>query len=421
VERGEPTLVPPVEDTVEKGNLYFLSNIDNFPLKITTVYCYQPKDNKASNEEEKLVETLKSSLAKVLVHYYPLAGRLTTDSDGRLVVDCTDEGAVFVEAKANCTIHEIGDDTVAMAKLVYEDPTAKNIIEMPPLAAQVTRFKNGGFVLGLCMNHLILDGRAAMDFINSWAEIARGLSLEVPPFMDRSMLRARNPLKIEFPHDEYASIEDISNTDDLYNESVIYKSFCFDNEKIQKLKMAAMEDEVLDKCTTFEVISAFIWKSRTQALKLRYDQKVKYALVVDGRLRFDPPLPENYFGNGVVMTSCLTSAGELIEKPLSFAVGVIREAIHKVTDQYMRSVIDYVEVKQPYLSMASTLLVSTWTRLSLDNMDFGWGKPFLVGPAYVPGRELALFSSRLTEKNKINVLLSFPASTMKIFEELMNI
>ncbi|KAG5530901.1 hypothetical protein RHGRI_025751 [Rhododendron griersonianum] len=301
--RGEPTLVPPAEDTIEKGNLYFLSNIDNFPLKITTVYCYQPTENEGNIEEEKLVEVLKSSLSKVLVHYYPLAGRLTTDSEGRLVVDCTDEGAVFVEAKAHCTIQEIGDDTVAMAELVYESPAAKNIIEVPPLAAQV------------------------------------------PPFLDRSILRARNPPKIEFPHHEYASIEDVSNTDDIYNENIIYKSFCFEYEKIQKLKMAAMEDGVVDKCSTFEVVSAFIWKSRTQALKLRYDQRVKYVLVVDGRLRFDPPLPENYFGNGVVITS----------------------------------------------------------------------------PAYVPGRELAIFCPNPKEKNVIDVLLSFPASSMKIFEELMNI
>lgn len=138
--RGEPTLVPPAEDTIEKGNLYFLSNIDNFPLKITTVYCYRPTENEGNIEEEKLVEVLKSSLSKVLVHYYPLAGRLTTDSEGRLVVDCTDEGAVFVEAKAHCTIQEIGDDTVAMAELVYESPAAKNIIDVPPLAAQVCYF-----------------------------------------------------------------------------------------------------------------------------------------------------------------------------------------------------------------------------------------------------------------------------------------
>lgn len=41
---------------------------------------------------------IKEALAKVLVYYYPLAGKLVEDSDGKLIVDCTGEGAVFVEA-----------------------------------------------------------------------------------------------------------------------------------------------------------------------------------------------------------------------------------------------------------------------------------------------------------------------------------
>ncbi|KAH7843778.1 hypothetical protein Vadar_020658 [Vaccinium darrowii] len=47
-----------------------------------------------------MTNVIRDALSKVLVHYYPVAGRLTTDSDGRLVVNCMDEGAVFVEAKA---------------------------------------------------------------------------------------------------------------------------------------------------------------------------------------------------------------------------------------------------------------------------------------------------------------------------------
>ncbi|KAH7849066.1 hypothetical protein Vadar_012448 [Vaccinium darrowii] len=79
----------------------------------------------------------QEALSKVLVPYYPAAGRLTMDSDGRLVVHCTDEGAVFVEAKADCTIEDIGNDTVAMERLVYDTPSAKHLIEVPPLAAQL--------------------------------------------------------------------------------------------------------------------------------------------------------------------------------------------------------------------------------------------------------------------------------------------
>ncbi|KAG5530885.1 hypothetical protein RHGRI_025737 [Rhododendron griersonianum] len=293
LEKGEPALVPPAEDTNRKGTLYFLSNIDHrYQVKVRTVYCFKPSHDGRDGGGGDVTEVVRDALSKVLVPYYPVAGRLTTDSDGRLAVDCNDEGAVFVVAKAGCTIEEIGDDTVTMEKLV-------------------TKFKDGGFVLGICVNHMIFDGPNAMEFINSWGEIARGLSLKVPPFTDRTLLKARNPPEIEFDHPEFLQMEDISNTSDLYEEELLYKSFCFDVNKLERVKAKAMEDGVLVKCcSTFEAMSGFIWKSRTQALKLKHDQKTKLLLVVDGRSRYYPPLPGNYFGNGIGLTSCICSAGK---------------------------------------------------------------------------------------------------------------
>lgn len=136
VRQGEPTLVPPAEDT-QKG-LYYLSNLDqNIAVIVQTIYCF--KDDSKGNEEA--AEVIKEALAKVLVHYYPLAGRLTISPEGKLIVDCTGEGAVFVEAEADCEMEEIGDiakpDPVTLGKLVYNIPGAKNILEIPPLVAQV--------------------------------------------------------------------------------------------------------------------------------------------------------------------------------------------------------------------------------------------------------------------------------------------
>nr|DAD30488.1 TPA_asm: hypothetical protein HUJ06_009339 [Nelumbo nucifera] len=195
VKQGEPTLVPPVEET-QKG-LYFLSNLDqNIAVIVRTIYCF--KSEEMGNE--RAANIIKEALAKVLVHYYPLAGRLTISSEGKLIVDCTGDGAIFVEAEANCTLEDIGDttkpDPVTLGKLVYDIPGAKNILEIPPLVAQVTTFKCGGFVLGLGINHCMFDGLGAMEFINAWGETARGLPLKVPPFLDRSpsalILRSSN-------------------------------------------------------------------------------------------------------------------------------------------------------------------------------------------------------------------------------------
>ncbi|KAJ0113248.1 hypothetical protein Patl1_03069 [Pistacia atlantica] len=193
------------------------------------------------------------------------------EKSGEVIKNALEKGPVFVEAEANCSMEEIGDitkpDPETLGKLVYDIPGAKNILEMPPLVAQVTRFKCGGFVLGLCMNHCMFDGIGAMEFVNSWGETARGVPLNVPPFLDRKILQARNPPKIEYLHQEFAEIEDKSGTSDLYKDEMLYRSFCFDPEKLEKIKMKAMEDEALDRCTTFEALSAFVWKARTKALK----------------------------------------------------------------------------------------------------------------------------------------------------------
>ncbi|XP_008778437.2 omega-hydroxypalmitate O-feruloyl transferase-like [Phoenix dactylifera] len=420
IKQGEITLVPPAEET-DKG-LYYLSNLDqNIAVIVQTVYCFKSDDK----GKERVAEVIKEALAKVLVQYYPLAGRLTISSKGKLIVNCTGEGAVFVEATADCEMEDIGDitkpDPMTLGKLVYNIPGAKNILEIPPLVAQVTNFKCGGFILGLAMNHCMFDGLGAMEFVNSWGETARGLPLAVPPFTDRRVLEARNPPLITFPHHEFAEIEDISDTCNLYQEEMLYKSFCFEPDKLERLKRKAMEEGALKKCTTFEALSGFVWKARTGALKLQPDQKTKLLFAVDGRSRFNPPLPKGYFGNGIVLTNSLCSAGELMERPLSFAVGLVQKAVNMVTDEYMRSAIDYFEATRARPSLTSTLLITTWSRLSFHTTDFGWGEPIQSGPVSLPEKEVTLFLSHGKERKSINVLLGLPGPAMLKFQELMEI
>ncbi|KAK4362750.1 hypothetical protein RND71_017991 [Anisodus tanguticus] len=420
VKQGEPTLVQPAEET-EKGQ-YYLSNLDqNIAVPVRTIYCFKSEEK----GNENAVEVIKEALSKVLVQYYPLAGRLTISQEMKLIVDCSGEGAVFVQAEANCSIEDIGDitkpDPVTLGKLVYDIPGAKNILETPPLIAQVTKFKCGGFVLGLCMNHCMFDGIGAMEFVNSWGETARGVPIKVPPFLDRSILKARNPPKPEYPHNEFAEIEDISDSTKLYQEEMLYKSFCFDPEKLEQLKAKAKEDGNITKCTTFETLSAFVWKARTQALQMKPDQKTKLLFAVDGRSRFDPSIPQGYFGNGIVLTNALCNASEIVENPLSVAVKLVQEAVKMVTDSYMRSAIDYFEATRVRPSLTATLLITTWSRLSFHTTDFGWGEPVVSGPVALPEKEVSLFLSHGKERRNINVLLGLPASAMKTFEELMEI
>lgn len=268
----------------------------------------------------------------------------------------------------------------------------------------------------------MFDGIGAMEFVNAWGEIARGNEIKVPPFMDRTILKARNPPKPEFPHHEFAEIEDVSDAAELYKEEMRYRSFCFDPEKLEQLRRSATEGVAdLEKCTSFEALSAFVWRARSQALDLSPEQETKLLFAVDGRRRFDPPIPERFFGNAIVLTNSLCKAGDLTGNPLSFGVKLVQEAVRMVTDGYMRSAIDYFEATRKRPSLASTLLITTWSRLSFHTTDFGWGEPVLSGPVVLPEKEVILFLSHGSERKSINVLLGLPAPAMEKFERLIQI
>ncbi|KAJ8637336.1 hypothetical protein MRB53_011603 [Persea americana] len=284
---------------------------------------------------------------------------------------------------------------------------------------RVTRFRCGGFVLGIALNHCIADGTSATEFMNSWAETARGLPISNPPFLDRTILRSRQSPKVMSPHHELAEINDISNIAALYQEHQIqYKSFIFKQEQLAQLKKTAMEDNAIKNCSTFVALSAFIWSSQSKALRMRPNQETRLLFTVDGRSRFNPPLPKGFFGNGIIFAHCSCSAGELIEKPLSFAVRMVQEAIKVVNEDHLRSLIDHLEVtRASYPTAANNLLISEWSRLSFSSTDFGWGVPLQSGLASPP--IIGLFLPYGEERKCINVLMCLPAPAMETFQELM--
>ncbi|KAK8690642.1 hypothetical protein V6N13_074173 [Hibiscus sabdariffa] len=421
VNQGEPTRVLPAEET-EKG-LYYLSNLDqNIAVIMRTIYFFKSQ----SKGNEDAVEVVKNGLSKILVHHYPLAGRLTISTEGKLIVDCTGEGAVFVKAEADCGLDEMGDiskpDPNILGKLVYEIPGAQNLLQIPLLVIQVTKFKCGAFSIGMSMNHCMLDGIAAMEFVNGWGEVTRGFPLKTPPVLDRALLKPRNPPLIEFEHHEFDEIEDVSNTNTLYEEEeLVYKSFLFDSDKLGQLKAEATDDGALSGCTTFEVLAGFVWRARCKALNLVPEQRTKLLFAVDGRQRFIPPLPQGFAGNGIVLTYSISTAGELVNKPLSFSVGLIQEAVKLATDSFMRSAIDYFEVTRARPSLDGTVLITTWSKLSFYTIDFGWGEPISIGPAALPEKPVLLFLPHHEDKKSINLLLGLPVSAMNTFEDLMQI
>ncbi|CAL1398554.1 unnamed protein product [Linum trigynum] len=415
VKKGNPTLVPPAVDN-NQGRVYFLSNVDDDLTIIHTLYCFKSGGQEAG-------EVIKNALSKVLVHYYPLAGRLILSPEGGFAVNCTGEGVVFIEAEADCGLDDVDfskPDKATRGKLAaFDVPGVGNKFEIP-LMAQVTKFKCGGFVLGISFNHVLADGQAAAEFIVSWAETARGLPISVPPFLDRTILKARTPPKIEFHHSEFEPIEDKSSAiNDFSNEEIMaYKYLKFTPQMIQTAK--SKTTGLTKPCSTYEALSAFTWRARTRALNTAPDQLTRILLVVNTRGRFEPPLPKGYFGNAIKFTPAHSLAAELIQEPVSHAVVKIREAVRSVNDRVLRSTIDYCEATRAKRPRGySTMTATTWSSLSFSATDFGWGEPILSEPVEIPSDDTVVFLSHPTEKGSFNVFLALPISAMEKFEDIV--
>lgn len=293
---------------------------------------------------------------------------------------------------------------------------------------QVTRFKYGGFALGLIINHCVSDGKSAMEFVCSWAETARGLPLSTPPVIDNSMFMS-NKLspQVKNPTEKFNIVEisDVSNLESQYQkENMVYKSFSFDPNKLAELKKKAMEgDGELKYCSSFTVLAALVWRARSQALKMEPHQKSKLLFTVDIRSKLNTPLPKGFFGNGVVTSECTCTASELSENPFSFAVKMVQNAINKVNEDYIQSYNDFFEnirITTEAPSLIGTLVITSWTRIAFNTADFGWGEATKFGSVVIP-KEVCLFSpAKGKDKGGIILILGLPITAMNNFQESMN-
>ncbi|GLJ12718.1 hypothetical protein SUGI_0196440 [Cryptomeria japonica] len=164
------------------------------------------------------------------------------------------------------------------------------------------------------------------------------------------------------------------------------KEIHFDPMFLQKLKSKVNgSDKSRKPYTTFEILVAYMWKSITKARGLDGDVQTKACISVDGRKRLNPPLPKEFFGNAVYDSSAQTSASEIINSSLEFTADLIHNSITKVGDSFIRSAIDYFELRKQSLGPARDndgidVMPVSWMNFPMQNFHFGTCEPVYVGP-----------------------------------------
>lgn len=131
-------MVRPAGET-PRGSLWN-SNVDLVVPRFHTpsVYFYRPTTGAPDFFNARV---LKEALSKVLVPFYPMAGRLKRDEDGRIEIDCNAEGVLFVEAETDSAIDDFGDfaPTLELRQLIPAVAYSKGMESFPLLVLQVCK------------------------------------------------------------------------------------------------------------------------------------------------------------------------------------------------------------------------------------------------------------------------------------------
>lgn len=144
VHRQEPELIAPAKPTPHEYKL--LSDIDDqeglrFQIPVIQFYQYSP-----SMQGKDPARVIREALAQTLVFYYPFAGRLREGPQRKLMVDCTGEGVMFIEADADVTLEQFGDALQppfpCLHELLYDTPSSEGMLNSPLLFIQVHVFNS---------------------------------------------------------------------------------------------------------------------------------------------------------------------------------------------------------------------------------------------------------------------------------------
>ncbi|CAM6127027.1 unnamed protein product [Calypogeia fissa] len=508
------TMVPPISETPHMD--VWNSNVDLLrSMHIATVYFYRSTGAPDFFDGD----IMREAIGKALVLFFPAAGRLARQEDGRTAIRCEGQGVLFVEADSDACIDDFGDFACqpAIQQLITPVQTTDGIPSYPLYLFQVTRFKCGGVSFGVKAHHYVIDGVAGIQFINTISDFARGAPVTVIPWVDRTLLRARNPPTPMFPHVEYlpapgllplksngtdfspsvikanganfTALETKSNgvrngvhaASEKANGTNYYsapetKSNGVSNgvhavsdktngtnfaaletksngvrnglraagDKVavapleaavvvlSKEKLATLKGKVLSKensirYSTYEILSAHIWKCVTRARELDGAQPTKLYIVIDGRARLVPPVPQDYFGNVVFHTTPMSTAGEIVHHPMSYAAGQIHNALARMDDEYVRSALDHLElqpdltkvVRNAHLGGDPNLSITSLARLPIYDCDFGWGRPIFMGPARIKYDGIVHVLPSPVNDGSLTLSMGMRSDYMHKFQELI--
>ncbi|KAK4430463.1 Benzyl alcohol O-benzoyltransferase [Sesamum alatum] len=254
------------------------------------------------------VKVIRGALSRALVFYYPFAGRLREMAGRKLVVECTGEGVLFIEAEAELSLQQFGDTLHPpfpwMEELLYDVPGSGGVGSL--LAGHALEVRRV-HLLSPPQSHMS-DTVGLVQFMSAAGELARGAEApSIQPVWQRDRLNARDPPDVFFTHREYDDVPDAKGTLTPLEDKV-HHSF-FGAAELSTLRSRL--PPYLRRCSTFDLLTACLWRCRTIAISPDPNEEIRILTTVEFRRRFNPSLPPGYYGNAAAFSTAITTAGSL--------------------------------------------------------------------------------------------------------------
>ncbi|KAL5202743.1 hypothetical protein ABZP36_013695 [Zizania latifolia] len=386
VTRTKQSLVAPSSPTPrETLPLSVIDRVAGLRHLVRSLHVFEcgRRDGGGDGHQPTPAEVLREALGKALVDYHPFAGRFAEGDGGEVSVDCTGEGAWFVEATAACTLEEVKllDHPMLIPKEELLPEPAPDVPPLDmPLMMQVTEFTCGGFVVGLISVHTIADGLGAGQFINAVADYARGLAKpRVSPVWGRDVVP--DPPKMPAPPPRLDLLD------------LRYFTVDLSPEHIAKVKSSFFEFTG-QRCSAFDVCVAKTWQARTRALRLAADRTVRVCFFANTRHLMLKD-SAGFYGNCFYTVAASGSSGEVGGADIVDVVRIIRDAKARLAADVARwAVGGFREDPYELTFTYESLFVSDWTRLGFLEADYGWGTPSHVVPfSYHPFMAVAVIGA----------------------------
>jgi len=238
------------------------------------------------------------------------------------------------------------------------------------------------------MCHNIADGFGMVQFVRSVAELARGEAVPtILPVWKRYLLTAHNTslmthsdvaYKQPSPNDLQFKSDDVMLSTPI--EDMIVQYFLFGPREIATLR-SHIRGYLTSCATSFELLTAIMWRCRTIALGYESNQWVRLMITMNARGKWNrhTPIPRGYYGNAHFSPIVEATVAELCSQPLAHTVELVRKTKLSVTKEFMKSMVHTIALKRqwPPPMMDKIYEVSDTKWIATNVMRFGWAE--LVG------------------------------------------